>query len=478
MNTGIFKKHSYLRRNFIKEIGLLTGIAVFPEFLQAGLAVNKINTQSTEMKKITIQEVSSNFEREPLAKPFGFKGGYMTEVWQTIARMESNTGLFSIGLGTQNTLWSDAQVFAHHSENGGNALMYAITEFALQKVKGSSFTSPVELLDQVLEDVYAYGKQITGNADLRKTFALNALVAFDNAAWLLYAYENNISSFDAMIPTIYRPALSHHHEKVISVPAFSYATPVSEMQKLADEGYFLMKIKLGHPGTQQEMLQKDMDKFTEIHKAIGQRNTPHTADGKIPYYLDLNGRYESKDSLLNLLDHARKIGAFEQIVVVEEPFPEENESEVGDVGVMIAADESAHTDVEAQERIDMGYGAIALKPIAKTMSMTLKIAKLAKEQNIPCFCADLTVNPILVDWNKNVAARLAPLQGFEGMGLMENNGHQNYKHWDQMMHYHPYGDADWTKPKEGVFILNENFYKQSGGIFKLSDYYQQLFSNG
>jgi len=44
----------------------------------------------------------------------------------------------------------------------------------------------------------------------------------------------------------------------------------------------------------------------------------------------------------------------------------------------------------------MGYGAITLKPIAKTMSMSLKIAQLAYERSIPCFCADLTVNPILV----------------------------------------------------------------------------------
>ena len=36
----------------------------------------------------------------------------------------------------------------------------------------------------------------------------------------------------------------------------------------------------------------------------------------------MNGRYESKDILLELLDHAKSIGAFEQIVVVEEPFPE------------------------------------------------------------------------------------------------------------------------------------------------------------
>ncbi|MBU4200845.1 MAG: hypothetical protein KKG09_09570 [Verrucomicrobia bacterium] len=40
--------------------------------------------------------------------------------------------------------------------------------------------------------------------------------------------------------------------------------------------------------------------------------------------------------------------------------------------VRIAADESAHSVQDAKTRIDMGYNAIALKPIAKTMSMSLR----------------------------------------------------------------------------------------------------------
>jgi hypothetical protein len=27
--------------------------------------------------------------REPLVRPFGFKGGYMSEIWQTVVRLES-----------------------------------------------------------------------------------------------------------------------------------------------------------------------------------------------------------------------------------------------------------------------------------------------------------------------------------------------------------------------------------------------------
>ena len=117
--------------------------------------------------EITIAAVNSNFEREPLIRPFGFKGGYMTEIWQTVALLRSASGTRKIGLGTQSVLWSDAQVFAAHSESGGNALMFALTEYALQLIKGRSFVTPVDLLDSILEEIYAYGKKISGNTRLR-----------------------------------------------------------------------------------------------------------------------------------------------------------------------------------------------------------------------------------------------------------------------------------------------------------------------
>ena len=455
------------RRHFVQGMSALSGMAL----LNPGEAFSQ--PMPTFSKKIKIKQVNSNFEREPLIRPFGFKGGYLTEIWQSIAKMESEGGKTTIGLGTQSVLWSDSKVFAAHSENGGNALMYALTERALQIAKEIPFENPIELLDSVLDDVYEYGKKITNSPNLRKTFALNALVAFDNAAWLLYARENGIEDFDQMVPAKYKPALAHHHDKVAAVPSIAYTIPMSELKEEADRGSFIMKIKLGMPGTQKEMLEKDMERLTQIQKTIGARETPHTPDGKIPYYLDMNGRYEEKETLLRLVDHAEKIGMLPQILVVEEPFPEELDVQVDDVGVRVIADESAHTDKDAAERMQMGYKGIALKAIAKTLSMTLKIAQLAHEQNIPCLCADLTVNPILVDWNKNVAARLAPFPGLE-FNLMETNGHQNYKNWDKMRSYHPYNNAPWTKAQDGVFNLGDDYYKKSGGIFKLSDHYQQL----
>jgi L-alanine-DL-glutamate epimerase-like enolase superfamily enzyme len=224
------------------------------------------------------------------------------------------------------------------------------------------------------------------------------------------------------------------------------------------------------------MLAKDIARISSVHEAIGHFRTPHTSSGKLPYYFDANGRYEKKETLLRLIDHTKKIGAFDQIAIIEEPFPEELQIDVSNIPVRLAADESAHTDKDAVTRIEMGYRAIALKAIAKTLSMTMKIANVAKERNVPCFCADLTVNPILVDWNKNVAARLDAFPGL-GTGLLETNGHQNYKNWTTMESYHPYKDSIWRKTQNGVFNLDTDFYNKSGGILTDSKHYMELFNS-
>ncbi|MCY7349908.1 MAG: L-alanine-DL-glutamate epimerase [Cytophagaceae bacterium] len=450
------------RRDFVKSAGSMAALATFP--VQSGERV---------LKPIKIVNTNANFERQPLIRPFGFKGGSMTEIWQTVALLESENGVQKTGICTHNVLWSDAKVFASHSESAGNALMFATAERALQIIKGQTFTHPVQLLDSILDEVYAYAKTITRNPNLRKTFVLNALVGVDNAVWLLFAQENNIKSFDELIPAAYKPGLSHHHERVASIPSMAYTIPVQEMKDAVKEGYFLMKIKLGQSGTQSEMLEKDKARLTAIQQAIGDARTSYAANGKLPYYLDMNGRYEQKDTLSRLLDHARKIGAFDQIILVEEPFPEELEVAVGDFGVRVAADESAHSDADVRKRIQMGYEAIALKAIAKTLSMTMKMAQAAHELKTPALCADLTVNPNLLEWNKNVAARLAPFPGF-GMGLMENNGHQNYKNWDTMRTYNATSGASWAKTQRGVFQLNTDYYQKSGGIFEPSAHYEEL----
>ena len=460
------------RRTFIKNSLLSAGAActISPSMI---LAASCNNSQS--LANIHISRVDSNFEREPLIRPFGFKGGYMTEIWQTVNYLESDSGKHGIGLCTQNVLWSDAEVFASHSESGGNSLMYSLTERALQIAKGQTFRTPLELLDNIFPDLENYAKKLTSNDYLRQTFVLNAMVGLDNAAWLLYAKENGFRTFDEMIPADLKPALSFRHEKVAGIPLMAYNIPINEIKAAVDAGYFFMKIKIGQPGTQKEMLEKDKARLTEIHNTIGHVETKYTKDGKLPYYFDANGRYEKKETLFQLLEHAEKIGALDQIAVIEEPFPEELKIDVADIPVNLAADESAHTDKDAIERIEMGYGSIAVKPIAKTLSMSMRIANVAHQRNIPCFCADLTVNPILVEWNKNFAARLGQFPGIGELGLMESNGHQNYRNWDTMMSYHPRKNSSWVKVKDGVYNLDAEFYNAGGGIFDPMPHYENMF---
>lgn len=440
----------------------------------------KTNTKSSFVgeatdKSIAIVDTSANFEREPLIRPFGFKGGYMKEIWQTAAMIKT-AGTKKVGLCTHNVLWSDPRVFQQHAESAANALMFSVSERALQMIKGQTFHHPVSLQEDILDELHGYARKITGLDDLKETFTLNALVGVDNAAWLVYCAENGINKFDDMVPKAFRPALSYRHHKVASIPLMAYSIPVSEIKQAVDDGFFFIKIKIGQPGTQAEMLEKDMQRLSEIHAAVGSRTTPYTESGKLPYYFDANGRYETREGMSRFLDHARKIGAFDQIAIVEEPYAEDKKFDVRDLGVRVVSDETAHTDKHALERIEMGYGAIALKAIAKTMSMTMKIAQIAHDHKTPCFCADLTVNPILVEWNKNVAARVGSFPGIKGgVGLCETNGHQNYRNWNEMLSYNPSHDATWTKADNGVYLLDDDYYDNSGGIFDESPHYYQWF---
>ncbi|MDD3587022.1 MAG: enolase C-terminal domain-like protein, partial [Thermoguttaceae bacterium] len=372
-----------------------------------------------------------------------------------------------------NVLWSDSSIFAMYGEHQGDDLMAAVTKFALETIGNHPFVTPIDLWHDVFDDIYAFACKQTKKTDLRKTFALNALVGVDNALWNLYYHVNGCNSFDEIIPESCRPALSHRQKQVAAIPLMAYGIPVAEILDAVHRGYFFMKIKIGQPGTQEEMLAKDMARLTEIHAAIGQCKTSCTANGKLPYYFDANGRYEKKETLLKLIDHAEKIGAAEQIAIIEEPFDEFNDVEVHDIPLRLAVDESAHTVEDTVDRINRGYRAVALKPAAKTLSMSMLIAQAAYERNIPCFCADLTVNPILVDWNKNVAARLAPFPGIDA-GLLESNGHQNYRNWSSMVARLPDPNAPWVAPQNGVFLTGDEFYAKSGNIFA-NPFYDELF---
>ncbi len=429
---------------------------------------------------IKIAKTALNCEREPLKAPFGFKGKFISELWQMVSQLESDRLYQGVGLGVQSILWSDPAVFALFGESKGNTLMMELTRYALKASEGISFDSPIQLMEQLLPVIHNYGKKITGLKNLEKTFALNSLVSIDNAAWLLYCRKAGIHSFDDMLPEEFRQAFAYKNVSLACIPLISYSVPPGEISGMVESGYFFFKIKIGSDpekdGDLDKMLDWDMKRFTEIHNILKEKETTYTRNGQIPYYLDANGRYDSKDRLLRFLEHADKIGALDRIRLLEEPFPEEYTVDVKDIPVCLAADESTHCDKDAVERIEMGYGAIALKPIAKTVSMSLKIAKAAHDRGVPCFCADLTVNPVLVDWNKNFAARLAPLTGLK-TGILEVNGHLNYKNWKTMMTYHPCNGAGWINTDRGLFSLDKDFYESSGGIYRVGDHYAELVNN-
>lgn len=426
---------------------------------------------------IRIKRTTINFEREPLLTPLGFKGAYLRELWQVAALIEGESGAAAVGLGVQSVLWSDATVFSNQEESTGNSMMFLATAQALRIARGAAFNTPTELLEEMLPITYKYAREVTGNPDLHLSFALNALVPVDNAAWLLYFRNNGLTSFDEIVPEWSRGALSHRHEHLSAVPLVSYRTSVEDIVKAVESGHPFLKIKIGSDpggdGDQEKMLEWDKARLAAIHKALEDRDTPHTESGNVQYYLDANGRYSRRDYLLRFLEHAERIGALERISLLEEPFPEEHKSPVHDIPVRLAVDESVHSDEDALERIELGYGAIALKPIAKTMTMSFKIAAVAHEKGVPCFCADLTVNPVMIDWNKNVASRLALLPGMK-VGVLETNGHQNYKYWETMKSYHPCAGASWTQVNEGLFHLNQDFYAKNGGIFEPSVHYTSL----
>lgn len=422
---------------------------------------------------IRITSIDSNFEREPLLRPFGFKGGYLTELWQTISKLSSDDH-HGIGLATQSVLYGDADLFAGYPEAAGNALMYTLTQKALMLSKEIPFENPISLMEKMIPALIPAAARLTEKPDLSINFLLNALVSVDNAAWLLYSRENRFTQYTDMIPPEYRETLSNRNEKVAVMFQVPYGMPLEEIVKAVDDGYFVIKIKTGQPGSQSEMLAKDKARLAQIHEALKNKPSTSTKSGTVRYTLDSNGRYQKRETLEKLIDYADKIGALERILFIEEPLPEDNDENVGGLGIRIAADERANDEASTRKCLELGYGAIILKAVAKTLSLSMKIAHIAQQHRIPCACSDLTVNPALLEWHKNLAARLAPFPDLD-MGLLETNGDMNYKNWAQMRSYLTHPGAAWANIQNGVFRLDQDFYSQSGGIFDKLPHYEGLF---
>ena len=423
--------------------------------------------EDAEPSRIKITEFGFDFSRAPLRRPLGFKGAEFTEKWVCRVSFSGGGGCHATAHGGYSVLWSDDRVFLAHSECGGNALMAAVTEFGIQCARRVKFQTPLELQDKILTEVHEYACAVTRLPDLNPAFTLNALVAVDHAAWLLFAQERGLANFDDFVATGWGQRLPVRHTSVGCIPLLSYNTTRAEMLRLATAGHFMFKINLGARGGPAEMLEADKQRLALIHDAIGATKTPHTTDGKVRYYLDANGRYRSRAQVEDLLAFADARGFLGQIALFEEPFAEPRAESLAGLPVIFTADESLRSVKDLAGIMDAGFRAVTVKPAGKGLSATLRMIAEAMRLGAIVLVSDSSCTPLMLDWNKNVAARLPALPGMK-FGLMEMNGQQNYAQWDRLLAQHPAAAQSWIKPQRGIFRLPASFYKNGGGIFASS----------
>ena len=406
---------------------------------------------------------------EPLKHAFGFKGGALTELWQVYAEITLDSGITAQGQSIQSVLWSDSAVFARWGQQEGNGHMLALTRFALEQLVGMELEAPPEMLRKLLPKLMEHGREITENPDLRTTFALNAMTGIDFCLWKLYRKTLGEPDFETLTAPFTR-GLTCRQEKLGLIPLLTYDTAEAQIRELAEDGCFLFKIKIGsNPGGRndlEEMLTWDIARLKQIHHILAGYDTPWTDCGKPLYYIDANGRYDSRARLERFLDAAREMGALERIVLLEEPFAENNQQSVRGLPVLIAADESAHCAEDAERLMDeYGFTAMALKPIAKTLSVSLEVLDAAAKRGVPCFCADLTVNPTMVELNKRFAAGLKALPGLK-IGVFETNGQQNYVNWNALCAASPAHGKPWAQPEQSQYTLDAEYYENDGNLWK------------
>ena len=353
-------------------------------------------------------------------------------------------------------------------EEQANRVMFKVTEFAVKLLEGIEIETPIDFITRSFDEIYHYASEITCEPNLRQTFVLNALVPIDFALWQLWYNENEKSSFDDIysFDGVRQSAL-------LNVPLVTYNTSVESVRAFSLGGASLLKIKIGSDPLKNNdldaMLEWDKKRLLDIHRAVSDIEVENTESGRVMYYLDANGRYDSKKRLKDLIEYAEKHGILERIVLLEEPFDEKNKTDVLDISVTVAADERAHSVSDVEECIRLGYRALALKPIAKTLSMTLLMHKSACIGKISSFCADLTVNPVMVAWNRCVASRLNRIDGMR-VGIVESNGAQNYANWEQMTSYR----RERCEYRNGAFYLGGRFYSESDGVFEIPLHYSAL----
>lgn len=430
-------------------------------------APNPAESGESEPDRLKITDFAFDLTREPLKKPLGFKGAEFSEKWGCRVSFTGSAGYEGTAYGGYSILWADDRVFLGHTECGGNALMAAVTEYGIQCARRVKFLTPLELQDKILTEVHEYACAITRLPDLNPAFTLNALVAVDHAAWLLFARERKLDNFDEFVAAGFNGCLPARQSSVACVPLLSYTTTRVEIQRLLAAGHFMFKINLGARGGPAAMLEADKQRLEMIHSLIGGATTSQTEDGRIRYYLDANGRYQSRAQVEELLAFAESKGFLGQIALFEEPFAEPRAEDLTGLPVTFTADESLRSVKDLAGIMAAGFRAVTVKPAGKGLSATLRMIAEAIRLGALVLVSDSSCTPLMLDWNKNVAARLPALPGMK-TGLMEMNGHQNYAHWDRLLARHPAAGQSWIKPTGGIFRLPASFYKNGGGIFASS----------
>ena len=420
------------------------------------------------MAGLVIEKAFIGCEREPLKGAFGFKGNALTYLLQTAVALYSEDAV-GVGSGVQSVLWSDSAIFAKYGEDKGNLLMYKVSQYAVEAIRGMEFADPYSALAYLFPLCCAYAEELC-RSRVSETFVLNALVPIDFAMWMLFAKKSGMKNFGEIFDSPIR------HSSLANIPLITYGADIRSVLSLASCGTPIFKIKIGSDpdkdGSFDKMLLWDMNRALEIHEALKDFSTDRTESGRIVYYFDANGRYDSIERLERFIDFIADKGILERTVLFEEPFSEESSISVSGLPCIFAADESVHNLSDLKKRIDLGYRALTLKPIAKTLSLSLQMQRFAEERGIESFCADLTVNPVMREWNKSVAARLAPIKGLK-IGVVESNGAQNYLAWDKMLGYLP---AKCDRSSESVYRLDSDFF--GSGIFDPPPHYLKLANEG
>ena len=129
-----------------------------------------------------------------------------------------------------------------------------------------------------------------------------------------------------------------------------------------------------------------------------------------------------------MIDSLDRMKILEQVALLEEPFPPELRAEVSDLPVCLAADESLHDLSEVNERADLGYRAMAIKPAGKDPKQIPADGSGRPGAGNSLFCRRLGLHspPAGMEQKRSGPPKAVP--GLE-MGIIESHGEQTYKNW-------------------------------------------------